>query len=95
MNYEQHLTSLTKVAEYCRAQYRHILTPTGRKKQAPKYLIVKCDECHLLTLQKMRLRAGPTPCQDQKVSLDKTKSASRPKTRICGGIVTIVKEIGK
>jgi len=91
---ENTIRALESTARWCREQYRGILTPTGKPKKLPTYLIVKCRKCGAYGIQKKRPIAGVMPCDSQKVSPVKTRSTSRPRTVICKGRVEPVRKIG-
>jgi len=94
MNQSTYQAQLADVARWCQNKYRGILTPKKRiQVTIPTYLILKCDRCDGLSMQKKRLKAGPRPCTLRKYSQEKTKSTSAPHTRVCEGHVRVIEEI--
>jgi len=94
MNESKHQASLRGTALWCLSRYEGILTPTGKKKKAPDFWILKCLKCRELSLTSTKAaKAKRFQCQVQKPSPTKTKNPSRPYTLVCEGDTTIIEEI--
>lgn len=97
------LTSLTRTAEWCLMTQKGILTPGGKPKKPPTYLIVKCSRCGDLSIQKLpsynivdgkRVPARPKPCDLWGAKPSNREVMSLPEREICKGRVEPVSKIG-
>ena len=96
MSESQLQASFRSVALWCRAQHIGILTPTGRKKKVPEYMIVVCDYCRSMGLtSSSTAKKERETCQTQSLTREKTRSTSRPRTKVCGQPVHIIERIGE
>ncbi len=88
------MPNLRDVALWCIDQHRGILTAETRVQvKLPSYVIVECDDCGSVTLQKNRPKAGPLPCEVQQYSAVKGTDKGRPNTKYCKGKVEVVEVI--